>query len=98
MVEELKTLKDRCVDALQYTTGDLLEISANLTNSAQFALITEARVHRILGSKYTVGKAEQLLRLSMAYQARMREDIVHIGSSFEKPMSLNNPNGEIKWQ
>lgn len=98
MVEELKTLKDRCVDALQYTHGELLEISCNLTNPAQFALVTEARVHRILGSKYTPLKAEQYMRLTMAVHARMRDDIVKIGSSFDKPQTANSPNEGLKWQ
>lgn len=98
MVEELKTLKDRCVDALQYTSGDLLEISSNLTNPAQFALVCEAGVHRILGSKYTPLKAERYLRLTMSHHARMRDDIVRIGSSFDKPQNVNSPNGDIKWQ
>lgn len=84
MVTEIKTLKDRCVDALQYTTGELLQISANLQSTQQFAVVLEAHAHSVLGSKYVPQRAETMLRLSDSYKGKMRDDIVKIGSGSNK--------------
>lgn len=87
MTIEIKTLKDRCVDSLQYTEGHLLQISANLQATSQFTVVLEAHAHSVLGSKYVPQRAEEYLRLSISYKGRMRDDIVKIGSgSARDPM------------
>ena len=84
MAIEIKTLKDRCVDSLQYTGGPLLQISANLQATSQFTVVLEAHAHSVLGSKYVPDRAEEYLRLSISYKGRMRDDIVKIGSGSAK--------------
>ncbi len=96
MAIEIKTLKDRCVDALQYTTGPLLQISANLQDTSQFTIVLEAHAHSVLGSKYVPDRAEQYLRLSISHKGRMRDDIVKIGSGSAKdPMQQTEVK---KWE
>lgn len=95
---EIKSLKDRCVDALQYTEGKSLQISANLQSSKQFGIITEAFVHSYLGSSYVPMRAEEFLRITMSYQGRMRDDIVAIGAAKSMELSGNSvPNGGSTW-
>ena len=97
MVTEIKTLKDRCVDALQYTSGDLLQISANLQSTQQFNVILEAQAHAKLGSKYVPDRAEGMLRLSCSYKGRMRDDIVRIGSGSSKEPQQST-GGQGPWE
>lgn len=96
MAIEIKTLKDRCVDSLQYTEGHLLQISANLQDTSQFNVVLEAHAHSVLGSKYVPQRAEEYLRLSISYKGRMRDDIVKIGSGSAKdPMQQTEVK---KWE
>lgn len=97
MVTEIKTLKDRCVDALQYTTGELLQISANLQSTQQFNVIMEAHAHKRLGSKYVPERSEELLRLSNSYKGRMRDDIVKIGAGSSKDPQQST-GGPQQWE
>lgn len=97
MVTEIKTLKDRCVDALQYTTGDLLQISANLQSTQQFNVILEAQAHAKLGSRYVPDRAETMLRLSDSYKGKMRDDIVKIGAGSNKDPQQST-GGPQQWE
>lgn len=95
---EIKSLKDRCVDALQYTKGELLQISANLQSSKQFGIITEAFVHSYLGSRYVPMRSEEFLRISLSYHGRMRDDIIAIGAAKSmEPVGNTMPNGGSQW-
>ncbi len=80
-MQELKTLKENCVDALRVTEGKDLEISANITSPKQIPLIMQGYLYSQLRSKYVTERTQMYLRLTISYNARMRDDVVGIGKS-----------------
>ena len=77
---ELKQSKDICIDKLTSTTGVDLEIMSNLTSNNQIYSVMESLCYSYLGSKYVMARNETLLRLSVGWQARGREDLKSIGT------------------
>lgn len=76
---ELKQSKDVCIDKLTSTTGHDLEITANLTSSAQVYAVLEGYIAQALNSSFGVKESELMLRLTCAWQGRCRDDLTGIG-------------------
>lgn len=76
---EIKQSKDVCIDRLSSTEGNDLEIMANINSSQQMAAVMLGFVGAALNSKYVVGRTEKLLRVSVSWKGRGRDDLTSIG-------------------
>lgn len=76
---ELKQTRDSIVDKLTETHGEPLEITSNITSSAQIDAVMDGFVSMQFGSKYARGQVELLLRMSLGWQGRARDDLTGIG-------------------
>ena len=83
MSQTVLGLRDRIVNALSSTKGEQLEITANLTSSAQVELVMESMALEHLGRKFAVTESEKMLRLSCSWQGKSRNDLVEIGKTPE---------------
>lgn len=83
MSQTVLGLRDRIVNALSSTKGEQLEITSNLTSSAQVELVMESMALEHLGSKFAVTESEKMLRLSCSWQGKSRNDLVEIGKTPE---------------
>lgn len=95
MVEFVKDFQEVCLDKITCTHGEGLEMTANLTSSKQFDLVTMGNVYGKHGlrSRYFAEQKDALLRLTCAYQGRCRADIVEIGKSVKLPIMTGGGNG-----
>lgn len=80
---EILQTRDTCVDRLSETEGQPLEIMANLRSSQQLSAVMEGYVAAVLGSAYGVNKYQMLLRCTVSWQARGRDDLTAIGKASE---------------
>lgn len=80
-MQELKTIKEQALDHLSAVEGKELDLSCNLTSSAQLEIVLESEVHSILGCSFMVNMTERMQRLTNGYQARHRSDIVEIAKA-----------------
>lgn len=78
---EIQQTKDTIVDALTSTEGNDLEIMANLNGSGQIYAVMEGFVAKGLNSKVGAAECELLLRLSISFRGRGREDLKEIGKT-----------------
>lgn len=78
----VQTLKEVALDKLCVTSGEALDMTANITDTAQFRAILESHAHSELGSTYVRRRIELLERLTCAYKGRHRSDIVAIGGGY----------------
>ena len=78
---ELQQSKDTCIDKLTSTKGQDLEIMANLTSSTQVNAVLEGYVSAALRSAYGVEKFQMLLRCSVSWKGRGRDDLTGIGKT-----------------
>lgn len=78
---ELQQTKDNCVDHLTVKDGVELEIMANLMSTNQIDTVIEGHLCKAFGSCYGVDKYETLLRCSVSYRARGRDDLSGIGKT-----------------
>ena len=76
---EIKQSKDVCIDKLTSTNGADLEIMANLNSSQQMGAVMQGYVGAALNSSYRVKRCELLLRLTVSWKGRGRDDLTGIG-------------------
>ena len=82
---EIQQSRDTCIDKLTSTRGKDLEIMANIVDSKQMNAIMEGYVCSALNVSYGINKYEMLLRCSVSYRGRGREDLTGIGKTPENP-------------
>ena len=80
---EIQQSRDTCIDKLTSTSGKDLEIMANISSSAQIGAVMEGYVCQALGVGYGVEKTQMLLRCSVSYRGRGRDDLTGIGKTPE---------------
>lgn len=80
---EIKQTRDTCVDRLTEVDGKGLEIMANIRSSQQLGAVMEGYIASVLGSAYGVGKYQMLLRGTISWQGRGRDDLTTIGKAAE---------------
>lgn len=85
MVTELQQSKDTCIDHLTVTGGTELEIMANIRTSGQVDAVIEGHISKALGSAFGMDKYETLLRTSISWNARGRDDLTGIGKTPDMP-------------
>ena len=96
---QIKQSRDICIDKLTSTSGEDLEIMANLTSSQQAAAVVEVYVAKALGSQFGVDQYQMLLRLTVSWQGRGRDDLTGIGKSpevtgYQRQESGNSKSGD----
>lgn len=96
MVVELKQSKDVCIDKLTSTAGRDLEIMANLTSQGQVQAAMSGLLGVKLNSKYRIARYEMLLRLSVSWQGRGRDDLTGIGKIPDIQGWTTNNIGDMK--
>ena len=92
---EIKQSKDVCIDKLTSTVGNDLEIMANLQNSSQMGAMMQGYVGKALNSRYRVARCEMLLRLTVSWRGRGRDDLTNIGKVPDVQGWQGTP-GEVK--
>ena len=95
---EIKQSKDVCIDRLSSTQGSELDIMANINSNQQMNAVMLGFVGAALNSKYCVGRTEMLLRLTVSWKGRGRDDLASIGRVPDIQgwtSSTNNNNGDI---
>lgn len=80
---ELMQTRDTCVDRLTEVDGKGLEIMANIRSSQQLGAVMEGYIASVFGSSYGVGKYQMLLRGTISWQGRGRDDLTTIGKASE---------------
>lgn len=80
---EIEQTKDTVVKYLTRTEGKELEITSNLTSSSQVAAALEGLVASRLGSETGKEEYQMLLRLTISWRGRGREDLTGIGKAPE---------------
>ena len=93
---QIKQSRDICIDKLTSTSGEDLEIMANLTSSQQAAAVVEGDVAKALGSEFGVDQYQMLLRLTVSWQGRGRDDLTGIGKSPEVTGYQRQESGQSK--
>lgn len=76
-----KQTKDICVEKLTSTEGKDLEIMANLTAPSQVNAVMEGYIGMALNSQFMKEQYQMLLRLSVSWQGRGRDDLTGIGKT-----------------
>ena len=89
---EIQQTMDTCVDHLTATEGGDLQIMANISNPSQMNAVMEGHLYAFLGSRYIPGRTELLLRLTVSYQGRGREDLVTIAKSGGAAKGFGDPD------
>lgn len=82
---EIQQSRDTCIDKLTSTSGESLEIMANVIHSTQITAVIEGYVSRALGSRFGVEQYQMLLRCSVSWRGRGRDDLTGIGKTPEAP-------------
>ena len=80
---EIEQTKDTVVKYLTRTEGKELEITSNLTSPAQLNAALEGLVASRLGSDTGMEEYQMLLRLTISWKGRGREDLTSIGKAPE---------------
>lgn len=83
---EIQQAKDTCIDHLTVTTGPELEIMANLQSAAQIDVIVEGHLAKFFGATIDWNEAEALLRSTVSYKGRGRDDLAGIGKTSDGMM------------
>lgn len=88
MVELFKDMQQICLEKLTVTSGEELELLANITSPEQLDLVLMGNIYGPQGlrSRYFQTQKDSLLRLTCSYQGRARTDIVEIGKSMRMQM------------
>lgn len=84
---ELEQTRDTIVRKLTSTTGADLEIMANLRDRSQISAVMEGLVNKVIGDTVGVAEYEVLLRTSISWQGRGRDDLRDIGKTPDKGFS-----------
>lgn len=82
---EIQQSKDTCIDHLTTIEGTELEIMANLKTAGQIDAVIEGHICKALGSAFGVDNYETLLRCSISWAGRGREDLKEIGKTPDMP-------------
>lgn len=85
MATEIQQSKDTCIDHLTVTGGTELEIMANLKTAGQVDAVIEGHICKALGSAFGMDTYETLLRCSVSWQGRGRDDLTGIGKTPDMP-------------
>lgn len=80
---EIEQTKDTVVKWLTQREGKGLEITSNITSPAQVNAALEGLVASRLGSETGMEEYQMLLRLTISYKGRGREDLTSIGKAPE---------------
>lgn len=78
---ELKQTKDIAIDRLTSSSGELLEITSNITDREQITFVHTCMVGRRLGSRYMAQLGDMMLRMTIGWRGRGRDDIRDIAQS-----------------
>ena len=92
---EIKQSKDVCIDHLTSTTGEDLEIMANLQNPSQMNVVMQGFIGQGLNSQYRVEKTYRLLRATVSWKGRGRDDLTIIGK-VPDVQGWQGSTGEVK--
>lgn len=93
---EIKQTQDICVERLTTTDGRGLQIMANIASPAQINAMLEGHIYAFLGSRYIPDRTEMLLRLTVSYQGRGRDDLVTIARSSAVQGFNSNSGGNLR--
>lgn len=93
---EIKQSKDVCIDKLTSTNGADLDIMANLNASSQMGAVMQGYVGAALNSQYRVKRCELLLRLTVSWKGRGRDDLTGIGKVADIQGWQSGPSGEVR--
>lgn len=88
---EIEQTRDTIVKKLTSTHGVDLEITANITHSAQIGVVLDGLVAKLIGDDVAVEEYETLLRSTDSWQGRCRTDLTGIGKT---PDSLPGWGGQ----
>lgn len=78
---EFTESKDICISKLTTTKGHDLEIMSNIQHSSQMSSVIEGFISRQLNEPFGTDQYQMLLRLSIGWKARGRDDLKDIGKS-----------------
>lgn len=92
---EIKQSKDVCIDHLTSTTGEDLEIMANLQNPSQMNVVMQGFIGQGLNSQYRVERTYRLLRATVSWKGRGRDDLTNIGK-VPDVQGWQGSTGEVK--
>ena len=92
---EIKQSKDVCIDHLTSTTGEDLEIMANLQNPSQMNVVMQGFIGQGLNSQYRVERTYRLLRATVSWKGRGRDDLRSIGK-VPDVQGWQGSTGEVK--
>lgn len=95
MAFTIKPFRQIAIEMLAKTKGEDLEISANLTSPSQFDLLLESYAHGILGSEYTDGEKDLLLRLTKSYNSKFGDYVVDIGKTPDYMGGINATKDDL---
>lgn len=78
---EIEQTRDTIVKKLTATTGDELEIMANLSHPSQINVMMEGLVSKLIGDDVGEEETNTLLRGTVGYRGRGRDDLTGIGKT-----------------
>lgn len=84
---ELEQTRDTVVRKLTSTTGADLEIMANLRDRSQISAVMEGLVNKMIGDKVGIEEYETLLKMTISWQGRGRDDLREIGKTPDRGFS-----------
>ena len=90
---ELKQTKDIAIDRLTSSSGELLEITSNITDREQITFVHTCMVGRRLGSRYMAQLGDMMLRMTIGWRGRGRDDIRDIAQSDKGTGSFTETKG-----
>lgn len=97
MPDIIKDFQEVCLDKLTVTSGEELEITANITSPRQLDLVTMGNVYGETGlrSRYFTQQKESMLRLTCSVGGRARGDITEVAKSVKLPFQTFQNGGDI---
>ena len=78
---EIEQTRDTVVKKLTSTRGDDLEIMSNLSHPSQINVMMEGLVSKLIGDDVGEEEVYTLLRGTVGYRGRGREDLTGIGKT-----------------
>ena len=88
---EIEQTKDTIVRKLTVTTGEELEIMANITSRDMVDVRMEALVDELLGDEIGVAEYRALYRTSISKDGRGREDLTTLGKTADRGWKEGEP-------
>lgn len=84
---EIEQTRDTIVKKLTVTRGDDLEIMSNLSHPSQINVMMEGLVSKAIGDDVGEEEVYTLLRGTVGYRGRGRDDLTGIGKTPDQLMS-----------